>query len=163
MGRPPIVDWRVTGCLRCPRCGETKPVESFYKDASKPSGHNSYCIDCARKHSKDYYTAVRPKVKSNPHYARKQGLKRKYSLSLEDYDALLQAQGGVCAACGHTETMVRRGRANPLSVDHSHEDGHIRGLLCNRCNRALGLLRDDWRTIQALLDYLRRDEERLVA
>lgn len=157
MGRPRIVDWEVTGTLRCTRCQQTKPMEEFYRDRTRPSGRESRCAACKQKHPKEWYKQ-RPKVKSNPDYARKCGLKRMYGLSLEQYDAIFQAQDGLCMVCRHPETLFRRGRTSPLSVDHDHQDGHVRGLLCNRCNRALGLLRDDPEVVEALLTYLWRDQ-----
>lgn len=70
-------------------------------------------------------------------------LKAKYNLTEDEYLRLLDAQGGVCAICGKAET-VRRGAAEPrLSVDHDHETGRVRGLLCQSCNVICGMFRDD--------------------
>jgi len=62
---------------------------------------------------------------------RKPKRRKRLGLSLEDYDALLVAQGGGCAICGTTPKSRR------LHVDHDHKTGKVRGLLCMRCNRAL--------------------------
>lgn len=74
-------------------------------------------------------------------------------LTPEEYNALWEAQGGVCASCGHPERAMLKKRARELAVDHCHTTGRIRGLLCGNCNRALGLLYEDPQRIQALLEY----------
>jgi hypothetical protein len=67
---------------------------------------------------------------------------------------MLEAQCGVCAICKEPRPEERT-----LHVDHDHETGEIRGLLCFRCNNAIGDLRDDVELIAALLGYLQRDDE----
>lgn len=72
-----------------------------------------------------------------------------YGLSLEAYDALHQGQGGVCATCR------RPGRSGwDLSVDHDHETGAVRGLLCGRCNAGIDLLREDAEVLGNAASYL---------
>lgn len=87
-------------------------------------------------------------------------LRRKYGLTLEDYERMFEAQAGVRAICGEARPEERT-----LHVDHDHETGVIRGLLCFRCNQAIGSLQEDHDVFQAAADYLDRDEElaRLVA
>jgi len=72
-----------------------------------------------------------------------------YGITIEQYDELLRAQGGVCAACAAPPTEKRL-----LDVDHDHRTGRVRGLLCRRCNRALGSLRDDPELARKLATYL---------
>ena len=62
------------------------------------------------------------------------GIRRRYGLTREQWEAMLVAQGGLCAICGGPP---------PLDVDHSHETGKVRGLLCRSCNRGLGMLKDN--------------------
>lgn len=66
-------------------------------------------------------------------------------------------QGGVCAICNQPETHTssRSRRVKMLAIDHDHKTGHIRGLLCNNCNRAIGLLGDDIETLLNAVEYLR--------
>lgn len=67
-------------------------------------------------------------------------LQRKFNISAEIYDIMLKKQNGVCAICSNTNDNGRR-----LAVDHDHQTGQIRGLLCNGCNRALGFVeRPEW-------------------
>lgn len=89
-------------------------------------------------------------------YARRAHLKAEYGITLEFYEALLATQNGVCAVCFQVETAIRRGTVKSLDVDHDHETGRIRGLLCSACNTALGLLKDDPLRIESLAAYIKR-------
>lgn len=85
---------------------------------------------------------------------RKSHLKRKYGLRIEEYDRMLAAQGGGCAICGNP------GRDDiSLHVDHDHETGVVRGLLCFTCNNALGDLGDSYERMHRAANYLDRDDE----
>ena len=85
---------------------------------------------------------ARIKSYTNKH-ARRDQLKCLYGLTVEDYDAFVQAQNGLCAICG----LPPRGKMKRLSVDHDHKTGTVRGLLCITCNRTLGYLdNENWRT-----------------
>lgn len=75
---------------------------------------------------------------------------RKYGISRVQYDALLLAQGGACALCARPPGASRR-----LAVDHDHETGRIRGLLCTQCNTAIGRFGDTAEGVQRVLDYLK--------
>lgn len=79
-------------------------------------------------------------------------LKRRYGISVEDYEALLSAQNGRCALCPKTPDQERYGN---LNVDHCHETNRIRGLLCTPCNHAIGQLGDTEASIFKALEYLR--------
>ena len=76
-------------------------------------------------------------------------LRRRYGITLADYDDILLAQNGVCAICQQSQRSGRR-----LDVDHEHETGTVRGLLCNRCNRGLGLFQDSPALLRAAAEYL---------
>lgn len=73
----------------------------------------------------------------------------RYGITEEGYNALLRTQGGVCATCKRGCKTHRR-----LSVDHDHETGEVRGLLCMNCNAALGLVGDDVTVLRSLIEYL---------
>jgi len=82
-------------------------------------------------------------------------LRRLYGITIEDYEALLARQDGRCAICradqpGGTQPEDRVS----WHVDHDHATGAVRGLLCNRCNRAVGLLRDDPEVCRRAAGYL---------
>lgn len=76
---------------------------------------------------------------------------REYGITHDQFLALLETQDGLCAICGNGETS-KDGRQ--LSVDHNHETGAIRGLLCNRCNPMIGYARDNVAVLQAAIAYL---------
>lgn len=88
-------------------------------------------------------------------------LKRQYGLTIEDYNAMLDSQNGVCKICGMPETkMQRRGSDTKLTpeslhVDHDHATGKIRGLLCYKCNTALGKFDDNPELFRRAIAYLR--------
>lgn len=82
------------------------------------------------------------------------GLKRYYGISVEDYAAMLNAQDGVCAICARPETNIANGKILPLSVDHDHGTGDVRGLLCNGCNRGIGFFKDNRETLLSAIKYL---------
>ena len=83
-------------------------------------------------------------------------LKAKYQLALEDYDLMLEVQDGLCAVCRRVEISKdpRTGQVRLLAVDHDHQTGQVRGLLCSRCNCALGYVNDDILILQAMIAYL---------
>jgi hypothetical protein len=72
-------------------------------------------------------------------------LKRRYGIGADDFDRMVAAQGGVCAICG---------RPDPEHVDHDHETGEVRGILCFNCNGGLGQFRDDVDALRAAAAYL---------
>lgn len=76
---------------------------------------------------------------------------RPYGITVNDYDAMLERQGGRCAICGTADP----GRSSDVfAVDHCHETGQVRGLLCYKCNTGLGMFRDDPRQLVTALQYL---------
>ena len=85
---------------------------------------------------------------------RRKGLWESYKLTLEQYKQMLDAVNGKCEICGMKQ--VGRGAAkNQLAVDHNHTTGKIRGLLCTKCNTALGLMKDDVLLMQKAINYLK--------
>jgi hypothetical protein len=83
-------------------------------------------------------------------------LKADYGLTPEQYDQMLLEQGGVCAICRQPETSERDGKVMRLPVDHCHSTGRVRGLLCHKCNRAIGLLGDNVDLLSRAIDYLKK-------
>lgn len=91
-------------------------------------------------------------------------LQRNFGISLQDYEDLLQAQGGACAVCGALNgTCIYSGeKTKSLGVDHDHKTGAVRGLLCSDCNRAIGQMQDDPERLRKAADYLEFHAKLLV-
>jgi len=83
-------------------------------------------------------------------------LKSNHGLSITEFDNLLLAQDNKCLICGQPLDLL-----NPklIHIDHNHLTGKVRGILCNKCNMAIGLLRDNPEYIRNALEYLERDKE----
>jgi hypothetical protein len=142
---------------KCSKCGELKPITSYYRaGGNSRDGLRGDCISCnlagkaerhrlnpepARKRTREWRLANVERAAAN-HEAfvasggkkladRRSHLKRKYG-TIEQYDAMLEAQGGGCCIC-------RRPPREDISlhVDHDHSTGKVRGILCFRCNNAL--------------------------
>ena len=80
-------------------------------------------------------------------------LKNKYGISIEHYERLLEKQGGVCAVCGTSNWGGAYGKPH---VDHDHKTGVVRGILCVRCNVAIGLIDDSPDRALEIISYLRK-------
>ena len=98
-------------------------------------------------HSRTYYQSLSPEKKKA--YGRRVNL-WKYGLSETDYDELLESQHGVCAICGTGPN------GENLAVDHCHESGKVRGLLCQSCNTGLGRFRDNTDFLANAIEYLKQ-------
>lgn len=108
------------------------------------------------KVARDYARRIR---KENPHEQhikdRKQALSKRYSISSDEYNALLAYQNGGCASCG----KVPSEKMKYLCIDHNHETGKVRGLLCRKCNLALSFVQDDKNILQSLIEYLNKEAQ----
>jgi len=120
----------------------------------------------ARQRSKSWHSQnkdrrnERLKVSSQTeaHKASQVNRHRKYSHGVDDaqYQELFEKQDGVCAICKQPETAKHKksGRVHSLTVDHDHRTGVVRGLLCRRCNTALGWFNDDEWLVECAMFYL---------
>jgi peptide methionine sulfoxide reductase MsrB len=86
--------------------------------------------------------------KENPHKKKELALQYKYGISLEDWQRMFDSQNGCCAICDK--------RTDDLVVDHNHESGEVRGLLCRKCNSALGFVFENEKILERMKDYLRK-------
>ena len=89
------------------------------------------------------------------HHARRMKYKRMYGITIEDYDRMLEAQGYRCAIC---RTDEPGGSGARFAVDHNHDTGNVRGLLCNNCNRGLGHLQDSVLILEQAINYLNEEK-----
>jgi hypothetical protein len=157
----------------CVKCKEEKQLTEFAKDKYNKDGLTFRCKKCRNKHYNEYYKENPEKQKEkNERQAinrknfydsdkgvessRRAHLKRSFGISLEEYNEMSERQNHICAICGGYETSYRN---KVLSVDHSHKTGVIRGLLCNTCNRALGLFKEDIDVLKKAIDYLLKNEK----
>ena len=120
-----------TNMKTCSRCRETKELDSFSKRSGRPSGVHSKCKDCEREVRRQYY---------KPH----EFMRRKFSLTEDQYDDLMKNEK--CQICN--VELIKK------CIDHCHTTNKIRGVLCNNCNTALGLVGDNIATIESMIKYL---------
>lgn len=141
----------------CTQCGETKPLSEFGKSRDGKYGPvlRPTCKVCNSERAMRWHVDNPGRMVSN---RRKRLLADLYGLTPEKYDAMLRAQGGVCAVCGKAPRRAHV-RDMRLTVDHCHKGGHVRGLLCSRCNRAIGLFGDDPVLMRKAISYLLRNQK----
>ncbi len=135
---------------RCCKCGEEKPLAEFHKDRKSKHGHTYACKACRIISGKAWFKAM------NPVRVRARELK-KYGLTEETYQTMLTTQHGCCAICGGNETVISSWtkRLKRLAIDHDHDTGIVRGLLCGRCNQGLGYFKHDPKLLLAAVAYLK--------
>lgn len=139
---------------RCRDCGRDLPLGEFSPTKAYADGRSAACKDCAAAYCRTRYAegAISQRLSAK----REWHLHKKYGISELEYAKLLVAQDGVCAICERPETQkAKSGKVRQLCVDHDHETGEIRGLLCCRCNRAIGQLGDTHEQVSRVLNYLR--------
>lgn len=90
----------------------------------------------------------------NPGALRENNLHRYEGMTIARYAEMFAAQGGVCIVCSQPETQKRLGKIRPLVVDHHHESGDVRGLLCNRCNTMIGYSRENADHLRKAADFV---------
>ena len=119
----------------CTTCGEEKPLSEYHKNAQATDGKKNVCKSCIKVSSAKYY-----KTHRNYEY--------KYGISLDDVKRMEVEQDFSCATCGKKEKLF---------VDHCHDTGSVRGLLCRHCNTTLGMAFDNVDTLKAMIKYLERE------
>lgn len=153
----------------CSTCYIEKPIADFSKQSIRPDGLNITCKLCMKSRQEVRYRDPKKRQRildasarwreRNPDADADKTLRRKYGITLAQYDALFAAQGGVCALCKKGETTKRRKKGEGrerLAVDHCHDTGRVRGLLCFKCNTAIGALGDTEEAAQKVVDYLNK-------
>ena len=151
--------------LSCTRCGEVKLSCEFTKAGYKANqsgkrqrdvrsdcirnGRGAWCKPCKSAYDKERHQAG--KHRKRP-YEGKDGerayrLRKSYGITMGEYNSMLESQGGVCKICG------RYPKSRRLDIDHNHQTGEIRGLLCHMCNRGLAYISTQTK-LRAAADYL---------
>lgn len=137
----------------CTGCNVTKPIDQFSLARNgirqqKPV-RKSKCKPCQAEQARTWYNDNKDRANENK---RRWNLQKLYGITIEEYDAMLEAQNGVCLVCQEEDKDTN------LAVDHCHSTGRVRGLLCNNCNRAIGLLKDNPAVIKRAAAYLERSD-----
>lgn len=133
----------------CRICKVQRPVAEFKLVCGVPIWTCRPCeVERVRKWNRD-----------NPGHKRDMSLRGLFGIGLDDYERMLAEQGGACAICRRPESMIdpRTNVARNLAVDHCHETGAVRGLLCGYCNKALGGFGDNPDRLRAAVEYLERE------
>lgn len=124
---------------RCPKCKTVKPITEFNKDSVRVDGRYIYCRPCHASY----------RLRKPPEFHRDYEMRRNYGIGIKEYDQMLANQGGVCAIC-HEKCIQKPS----LAIDHDHETGRVRALLCGRCNQGIGLFRERLDLLLAAATYL---------
>lgn len=147
--------------ITCRSCKEDKPRSEYHDQPTSKRGHCLDCKDCRREYNKNRRTGpkrqeILDKKKAHHKFYRETAIDRyrekRFGLTREDYDSLLKEQEGGCAICKSTNPKGRY--KERFSVDHCHETGQVRGLLCNTCNLGIGHMKDDPNLLRAAIAYL---------
>lgn len=140
------------GFKRCTKCGKHKELSSFYKGRSE-------CKECGAEYKLLAKESGKLEVwrknsdKNRRKSKREFELQKKYGLTPEQYEDLLNRQNGCCAICKQKPKTY-------ICVDHCHTSKRVRGLLCSTCNTALGLLNDNLELLENAIQYLRLATEK---
>lgn len=173
----------IGGRKKCTKCGEVKPIGQFGEVRSKRSGRRAQCKACwnaTRKAWRDrrkehvsqkkresyqrnreaYLAYMRSDIRRRAVFRWK--LENLFGITLEQYEQLAASQGGCCAICGKSPDEAKGHKRNVrLHIDHDHDSGLVRGLLCNTCNTGLGCFYDSLDNLIGAIEYLERFRRRL--
>jgi len=149
----------------CGKCKQERSLTEFNGDKNSPDKKSWQCKKCRADYRRSERVRARTSV-YNKKYAkenldlirqkeRRNNLKYKFGLTVQQYDKMFQDQGGECKICSIAQSQLKK----KLCVDHNHDTGRIRGLLCDSCNRAMGLLKESIPVIEKIIDYLKKDAE----
>lgn len=150
-----MTDSTVLAGHTCYGCKVHKPFSEFHRNKRRASGYDGKCKSCAKVQSAAYYRANKDRIEArvadwrsrNPGWAAAQSWRVKYGLSADAYWEMYETQDGKCALCG-------KKFAHTPHVDHDHDTGLVRSLLCRVCNVGLGQFGDDPVRLRAAADYV---------
>lgn len=143
-GLPELPPWH----QQCFRCRKIKVLSEFYRrksDRKHRQTRRSWCKDCDRRDNRKELSPRRATIKNWK-------LKKRFGITLAQYDEMVAKQGGLCAICGKPPSA--RSIHSSLCVDHDHESGRVRGLLCGDCNIGIGKLGDNLEGVMRAVKYL---------
>ena len=150
---------------RCNRCKINKPRSDFFVNSKRSDGLQTYCKPCHLEYGRERYAnpeAFTRRQMNRDIYkerrklsSRKWYLKSTYGITEEYYLKLLSLGNNSCWICKESYSYN-------LHLDHNHDNGKIRGLLCGECNRALGLFKDNKNILKLAIGYLEQFEDKNV-
>lgn len=128
----------------CPSCNKEKDYSEFSKNKRQPDGYQSWCKQCGsdynrqyrRNHLIEHRKYANDYAKNNPDIIKNIRICRKYGITLDEFNSLIRIQNNKCLIC--YKEMIGTDR----HIDHDHITKRVRGLLCGRCNNAIGFLKD---------------------
>ncbi len=132
---------------QCSTCKIEKPLDEFYSYTT-PKGELKATARCKLCHAMACRQCYKNYDWRVPLY------RRLYGMTVADYDRMLASQDGGCAICG-TKTRGSKPGCR-LAIDHDHESGKVRGLLCGDCNTAIGKFRDDPALLEKAAKYIKQ-------
>lgn len=132
---------------KCKNCGEDKPNEEYYKRVASKDGLAFNCKSCSDETAREWNNRNTDKRFET---RRKSHLRRKFDISLEQYSELLKKQNNCCAVCERHVSEFNK----ELAVDHNHQTGEIRGLLCTNCNYRLVAKHTNGELLRKIADYV---------
>lgn len=130
---------------KCNICKIEKNFDEFVKRLNRKSGIQAYCKKCHNE---------KRKLNANPKKIRNYDLKKSYGIDSLYYDKLFNDQNGCCAICKIHISELNQKIKKYLCIDHDHNNGKIRGLLCDKCNRGIGLLKDSAENLLSAYNYI---------
>ena len=142
--------------IRCTRCHKEKTLDQMSVDSRRIHKISSWCKECRRKTAQQWQKnnpeKVKAQIRSTPSYESQRNYmyKTRYGITLGTYNTLLEEQRGACAICRKVVDYL-------LHVDHCHESGEVRGLLCASCNSYLGKIGDDVETLHRAIMYIQKE------
>ena len=138
----------MSGMKQCTKCLEWKPLAAYSKKNPKnrKPGIQPRCKVCCAQDTRSWNEA-------NKETARERYLQKRYGISEQEYHARLLSQDNCCLICKKEFKDGPFGPDSPV-VDHCHNKGHVRGILCNECNRGLGYFRDNPEALKRAASYL---------
>lgn len=140
---------------RCSKCRIEKSTDKFFVNKRSVDGKQHRCKECCKTYTQ---TATKNWRESNKDSASKSNIKAKvklkYGLSTDEIYCMLEAQNGVCAICKRFISFDAKDKRNKPHIDHCHETGVVRGLLCLTCNTGIGMFGDSSDLLEAAKTYL---------
>lgn len=152
----------------CGKCGQVKLLSAFYKKRGGRFGRSSTCSDCGKAYTNAWHhrnKAVANEKRrqwgaANGDRIHARHIRKRYGMDVDDFLALLERQEDCCLICLGLFDFVgyHKSDKSPV-VDHDHVSGKVRGLICKKCNIALGCFRDSPQVVASALRYLRLRKE----